>query len=932
MRPHRVRTAKPLRPVKRIFQKAAWITLAALFWLAAAAAAAPPPETPGDGFMETVQALAALGDRSTGTPGNRAAAGYIRKRFAALGFETVGGHRFSLPVRRYGDSLLHLPAPTPPVPLHPLECNAVTPQAVPPGSLAGPLVYVGRGDPAQCDGKQIAGAIVLMDLASGKNWQYVASLGASALIYVDRKDTGRIFFEDKMELTPIHFPRFWMPFSRAQDLFGDIAAAPRGRLVEQASLSSAVQWENAVSENVYCLIPGSDPQLREELLLVEAFYDATALVPGLAPGADEGCSIAALIELARYLKSRPPGRSVLLVATGGHAQTLAGMREMIWTLRARSRDLRRSQRELKTTVKNRRALLEVLEKAVGGIPADPLFKAAIAEEIKSEVDRISRRLMQLRLAQQGVADAVRIQQLADRRLLLRRLGWRSDFSGLEPAAAAELQRMIPQAAAVHRAVISDAEAQLKLLRSSRNFQRLVKDYSLAATVSLHLSSHGDGFGAFNDGWLYEFRPRIKRAAIYSRLDQVLREAAAQHARQTDVVSLLADTLRPSGRHSWQDYLVDRPALGGEVSALAGYLGTTLATVHDARATWGTPHDLPRAVDGDFARRQSREVNALLYHLTRMPALYEEGLPRIGLSNVEGRANFLRHGELFADQPAPGSVILAYQGNQRYHGMVDTMGRFTLKGVADKKHVYDKIILEAYRFDPRDGRVLWAIDKEQTGKSVYRLKMQRRNMEADLVMFACRQVTLFNLLEPRNFRYLTKIKLIDGRLEAEPVRYWWSRIDTRESTLLSVCLDPGTRLKMTLSDTVLGRKMILTNASEDAPGGTGYPVDQWPRVYHTGYKIARDMWQLLRPRLENLERHGIFSQRIRSLEEEGRKALQTAHQALQEQQYRRFGSASRTSWALASRVYNHIEATQRDVLLGVLFTSPCSSPLPSAWSG
>ena len=63
----------------------------------------------------------------------------------------------------------------------------------------------------------------------------------------------------------------------------------------------------------------------QELLVVEAFYDSTARVAGRAPGADEAMGIGALLELARYLRNHPPQRSILLLATAGHAQTLSGM-------------------------------------------------------------------------------------------------------------------------------------------------------------------------------------------------------------------------------------------------------------------------------------------------------------------------------------------------------------------------------------------------------------------------------------------------------------------------------------------------------------------------------------------------------------------------------------------------------------------------------
>lgn len=192
---------------------------------------------------------------------------------------------------------------------------------------------------------------------------------------------------------------------------------------------------------------------------------------------------------------------------------------------------------------------------------------------------------------------------------------------------------------------------------------------------------------------------------------------------------------------------------------------------------------------------------------------------------------------------------------------------------------DKVIIEGYKFNPDTGSVMWAIDKKQTGKAAYRIKMRRRLMETNLVMFACSQTTLFNLLEPRNLRYMTKLQLIDGRREAQPLRYWYSRIDTRSSTISSIYLEPGTRLKLTLSDTLIRKKMVLTNATSARPEGIGYKVDEWPFLYHTEYKVAHDMWTLLDPRIVSLEDHGIFNEKIRELQKQGIAALKQAGFAL-----------------------------------------------------
>jgi hypothetical protein len=151
-----------------------------------------------------------------------------------------------------------------------------------------------------------------------------------------------------------------------------------------------------------------------------------------------------------------------------------------------------------------------------------------------------------------------------------------------------------------------------------------------------------------------------------------------------------------------------------------------------------------------------------------------------------------------------------------------------------------------------------------------------------------------------------------------LRYWYSRIDTRSSNISSIFLESGTRLKLTLSDTVLRKKMILINATRARPEGTGYLVDEWPFIHHTAFKVARDMWTLLGPRISNLENHGIFNAKVQELRQQGRAALKEAERAFEEKQYDRFSEAALKSWALAGRVYDQVEKTQKDVLFGVLF--------------
>ncbi len=866
-------------------------------------------------LQNTIATLTENGDRSTGTAGNEKAAAYIRERLSATNPEQLDSVGFTVPVLEHHGSRLVIGDRT--VPLEPLYYNAVTPQGLPPEGLQGKLVYVGKGELADFNGKKIEGAIILMEFDSGRNWLNAASLGASALIYINRGITPKSRFRNKEELSPLQFPCFWMEEQTLSQLTGTPDVKPDSLNGIKVVLESTVRWIETKAKNIYALYPGTSPEHNNQMVIVEAFYDSSFFIPGRSPGADEALSIAGLLELAEHLSRNPPRHPFLLVASGGHAQGLAGMRETIWAANARSKDLRAMDKQLKSDTKERESYLEILEKYIQkefDNSETPLLQKAMDHALKLLVDSLSTELMHLRMRDDKGNVSDRIKSLAQQRFLLRRLSWMSDFNDISREQQELLVPLIENSILEHRAVLKQVKIQRRMLKAVKKLRTLITEYEPRAVISLHLSSHGNGLGAFHQGYLYHpLRPRINRTAAFRDIENALQKAAAELPVTSPV---FVSSLRPNRLRPWQDLLPDKPALGGEVSSLAALPGFTLATIGDIRQHWSTPFDTPERIVWDYAARQWEMALQLIAGIDRAEKL-ELGYMRNGFSSIEGKTSLLLHGELFAEHPAPDTTILAFQGLRRYYIKTDRQGRFLLKGVADKKHVQDKIILEGYRFND-NGSVDWAIDKKLTGKSAYRVKMQRTSMKTDLVMFQCRQTTIFNLLEPRSFRYMTKLQLIDGRREAPPVRYWYSRIDTRKSTISSIYLEPETPLKLTLSDTVLKKKLILTNGSVENPQGKGYNISQYPSLFNTRFRAARDMWTLLRPRIDNLEEHGIHNDRIKVLLSEGEHSLKSAEDALANFQYDVFSEESSKAWAIASRVYEHVEKTQKDVLFGVLF--------------
>jgi aminopeptidase YwaD len=103
-----------------------------------------------------------------------------------------------------------------------------------------------------------------------------------------------------------------------------------------AEVSASIEPNRGVARNVVGFIPGSDPQLRDEVIVIGAHYDhlgygevgSLAPEPGdIHPGADDNASgTAAIMELARLLAQNRDRlkRSVLVIAFSAEEEGLLG--------------------------------------------------------------------------------------------------------------------------------------------------------------------------------------------------------------------------------------------------------------------------------------------------------------------------------------------------------------------------------------------------------------------------------------------------------------------------------------------------------------------------------------------------------------------------------------------------------------------------------
>ncbi len=142
----------------------------------------------------------------------------------------------------------------------------------------------------------------------------------------------------------LNAPAAELLFAGAERSFADVRAeadkdkgAPKGfALKTRARIQGEGQWERVSSPNVIAILPGSDPELSKQYIVLSAHLDHLGIkdVPNAKPGddriyngaMDNGAGIATLLEVARAAAEATdrPRRSMIFLATTAEEKGLVG--------------------------------------------------------------------------------------------------------------------------------------------------------------------------------------------------------------------------------------------------------------------------------------------------------------------------------------------------------------------------------------------------------------------------------------------------------------------------------------------------------------------------------------------------------------------------------------------------------------------------------
>ncbi len=929
-------------------------------------------------MRDLIADLEALGSRVTGYPGCHEAAQMVADGFRQIGLEDVHIETFPVvvPVARPDEqgryASISVDGTDTSFAMLPMWPNLVRTPTTPDDGIRGNLIYAGPGNLRAFNGQEVTNSITMVDFNCQAEWFNGPLLGTQAVLFIEPEETLRGEAEAKFLSIPVDIPRYWIPREAADTLMGLLLA----RDEVPVTIHCDMAWQRVEGENVVARIEGAAPthaegddtgdtqgadlRLSNQQVVIQAYYDSISLTPNQAPGAESACSIAAMMQLAKAFKEQPPKRTVIFLATSGHFQALTGTKSYIHQFIRGARGERRVK-HMFDLVNHARSELEdaiarVWEEPDEYSQEEPKTEEELVTERMRALGRIARainlaakngrRLMKtVRAAERAGRDAPNRGVLVERQLTEDELDERMELiaefgaavPGIEQAVdnareAVRAARRVPRDADLQekQAALAEVERAAWALADAVDFS----DKQIYLWFTLDLSSHNNTFGIFYKGYFYDFRESIQWK--FSDIGKKAREYSDLISAALGVPVRLVDGINAIQGKSWRTYMAGKLAMSHEVATLAGIPGLGFATVHDSRPWVDTPMDHIEHVQLDNLVEQTRFLACLVMDLVSLDDprdLYDLELSD-DFVEIRGRAvQFDPEESLFPDDPVVGSVAVARTGTKTSMGVrseifdiVGDDGRFTLLGLPNSRARGGTITVEAYLLDPRDGCVVMAPDMGVTGAEQYpnKVPMDQDIKPVTVVMFDCKPVAIFDMVDQRFFQLLSEIQVYDAQTDAAPYEYGYclplppAQFTSSYEPVAVVFAPSGTKVKITMGASLLGLRFLLVNPTDREELGEGYLVDRYPSLYATPYRVATDMWLLDETRMIDMSRHGITNQRVTNSHAKALEYLNLAQQYLRERNYDEFFTAARTAWSYESRAYPDVRKTADDVVKGVLF--------------
>lgn len=813
-------------------------------------------------IRQTIGALSTRGARLAGYPGDSLAADFIAGALRNAGVEKVIRETFEVVVPMDHGAALELEGES--IPLIALWPNLVRTPTTPPEGIAGLLFYGGEGEFRDFDGQQVEGGVVLMEFNTWNNWQNAAALGARAIVFIAPEQTTMFEARQKWNWVPLDVPRFWIDRERGLALKERL-----GKGAQSAKVRARVDWERHETWNIWGIIPGTDPELKDELWAIQTYYDGISVAPRLTPAAESAVGTAGLIELAHYFAEHPPARSVLLLCTGAHFLGQAGL---VHFFNQHSR---------------RRA--EFLQQVPKRFVADSLDVERLVAETKRRGIAPDSLGIRLRKDTTGalIFDSVDERQLKARLKLMRLLN-KPDTLGI---------RLEPDTLAID------------------------------LFLSLDLSSQSDQLGVWHNTWKSAFRRFfVPLGRSFTRHGQAAARSLGRDPKRTFV-----NGVSPIKGLTWDSYVAqDVVVPDGVIAQSTGHMALSLMTVNDARLVLDTPLDTPDRIVYENVQRQCALLEQTLHRAladadifgpdaVELRLKHDKNLKDV-LVDVRGALRLMPRKSTIPTDPVPFGVVAlepAFRGDawRPHMALADARGEYRIAGLQP-----GKTELQAFLLDEETGAIIYATDMGERAQAfgAFERTLAQAETQWTTILFPAENVEIHDRVHAHFLFTMgsnnTSLQVLDKR-GAKPKQYGYALGDWMSTSMvLFGARDESLR--------VVDRSVFLLNnagaTDEESALGTGYDLGGRRMIRGGTLEFAKNMWALDEVRYERMRRYAIENPRIQARHQRAKVLIERAEKARDELRWEAYARYAREALGTENHAYGDVVATQNDVVVGIVF--------------
>ncbi len=843
-------------------------------------------------------------------------------------------------------------------PVYPCWPNGANIVATPADGIEAQALYIGQGRLSELPVDKLPGNIAVLDFNSGGRWHFAAMYGVAAVVFLPPAETTWREAHGKFVPLSINLPRFYVNDPE----LAEILRRPHPKKIR---LVCRAKWQRLVAHNLIAYVPGTDPELASKFVILQAPYDAMAVVPDLAAGAEQAVSAAALLHLARHFAQLHPRPrySLLLVFSGADCLALSGSQHALRALtreKAPLEDKSKALAEALGALQKSRDALDDEPGLIGKLKdrdyrqlRDDFIERQIKRELADQLDRLvdlrrelektEKRLLssdlppgevevlQARVRELTYPDTGKIPSLSKARANLTAFRVKLHHGRLYEKDLSTITAFIPPVRDRMDSILGEYERRLEWYQNDIDMLSELglggkDDYKKRLLVcSIALSSHGMQFGPLSDSY-YARTSHQQHIVPYGRK---LREIALEAGLDERIKSTYL-TETTTGRRDWRSYLPFHLIAGVDAATAGGVLRLLFVTTEDMRPYVDTPLDTLDRVDLPNVAPQVAMLEYLLDKALQDPDLIVSSKLDHTYKDFDGLVAIKSPGESKLDLGVAGAVVLmrpiAYW--LRPIGMrdgivriTDAEGRFWFESIMGRDARWMPMRFEPYVIDDA-GQVVMAMHRGRNAEILaahWDRGGDATNWKGS--MFDCVQVPIFGLHDPRYLEDLGAIIPLEAARGDEP-RYVSALAEWGQCSL---CLpDDLERWQLLAAYGKAGRRLILTNSTAEKPEGIGYPLTErfiWPPAL----LAAVDFSRLNNARIKELQTHGVINKYIEEQEEKSRELTRRAQAARNTGKGAAVWRYANRSLALAAQVYTQLRGEADDTVHAVIFLMLVLSP-------